>query len=136
MQKQIENELKSFRINVEKLIQFEEKLCDICYKLNGGISSVKFDGLSVVSNSTTSKILELMHQEQHYTKNRDYYLYAVKRVAHYLQQLDSEEVELLEMRYWYNYSIRVCAQLTYQSKRTISRKLKTIYEKLEKQAFN
>lgn len=133
---QIENDFKNFKYHFSKLMECEERCAEVVDNLRYG--SVRSPSLSTPMGSsvcTNNKIIQLIHEEDEITKERDYHLYAVKKVAKWLTVLNDDEVELLELRYWFNYSIKVCASMTYHSKRTISRKLYAIYEKIQKQAF-
>ena len=137
----IELEFKQFRYHLNALRRAEEQLTEVARVLNGEnlkSPAIKSKDEAFYTSSPQpykNNICELMYQEEQLIQVRNYHLFAERKIMHYLQQLDPEEVELMEMRFWYGYSIRVCASNTYQSKRTVSRKLNNIYEKLKKQAF-
>lgn len=70
-----------------------------------------------------------MEEEQVLIKVRNYHLFSVRKVMLFLQSLSPEEVEIMELRYWYGYSIRQCLEMLYTSKSKIFRQIQNIFNK-------
>lgn len=132
----IELEFKQFRYHLTSLIQAEERLVVLSHQLSGKLlkspviksqEEAKYQsGTKIYKNNLT----ELMSEEEALIKTRDFHLYAVRKIMHYLQQLTDEEVELLELRYWHRIDIKYISRMTFNSRRTIYRKFDIIFEKL------
>ncbi|RRC92734.1 hypothetical protein EII25_03410 [Erysipelotrichaceae bacterium OH741_COT-311] len=133
---EIEILLKAFRFNLNRLMDLEDRLQLLAYELNGdNIGSPKIKSPEEAKYQTGTKIYknnipELMMQESKLIKERDYYLFAVKKVETFLQRLTDEEVKLIELRYWHGFNINQIARMYFWSKRTTYRKFDMIFEKL------
>lgn len=129
---EIELLLKAFRFNVTKLMDLEDRLQLLAYELNGdNIGSPKIKSPEEAKYQTGTKIYknnipELMLQESKLIKERDYYLFAVKRVESFLQQLSDEEIKLIELRYWHGFHIKYIAKMYYRSRASIYREIDKI----------
>lgn len=131
-----ESKLKMFRHNVNQMMYFEEKLHEVALLLEG--DSIKSPpivskdeskyqkGTQIYNNRTT----ELMLQESYLIKRRDYYLTSVREIMNYLQQLDPEEVELVELRYYKKFEAHKVGKCLNYDKRTVYRKLDRVFKKL------
>lgn len=134
MQNELKADFEQFKYSINQLIMIEDELKIIQEELSGNIlksPTIKSNAEASYQQGTViykNNILELMAQEEALIKSRDYYLYRIHRVSSFLQILSNEEVELLEYRYWYGYSVRTIAEITYTSKSNISRQLDAIFE--------
>lgn len=134
---ELKSDFEQFRRSVGKLQDLEDDLILISYELSGQnlrSPAIKSKDESKYINSRKpyrNDITELLDREEQLIRQRDYYLFRVNRVAKFLQVLTDEEVELLEYRYWYGYSIRTIADMVYMSPATLSRKFDSIFEKMK-----
>lgn len=130
----LECELKNFHENCLRLMYAQEYLEIISGRLNGDIQgvSVKTVIYENAKDPYRDNKVELMYEEAEAMKERDYYLFAVHRVAKLLQKLSAEEVEILILRYERNLSISTVAQaLNYKSVSWTYEKINQILTKME-----
>lgn len=132
----IELEFKQFRYHLTSLIQAEERLVVLSHQLSGkSLKSPVIKSSEEAKYQSGTKIyknnlIELMTEEESLIKTRDFHLYAVRKIMHYLQQLTDEEVELLELRYWHRIEIKHISRMYYCSRSAMYRKFDVIFEKL------
>lgn len=130
----LECELKNFHENCLRLMYAQEYLEIISGRLNGDIQGVSAKAV-IYENAKDpyrDNKVELMYEEAEAMKERDYYLFAVHRVAKLLQKLSAEEVEILILRYERNLSISTVAQaLNYKSVSWTYEKINQILTKME-----
>lgn len=130
----LECELKNFHENCLRLMYAQEYLEIISGRLNGDIQgvSVKTVIYENAKDPYRDNKVELMYEEAEAMKERDYYLFAVHRVAKLLQKLSAEEVEILILRYEKNLPISAVAQaLNYKSVSWTYKKINQILTKME-----
>lgn len=130
----LECELKNFRENSLRLMYAQEYLEIISGRLNGSIQGVSIKPVIYENAKDPYKDnkIELMYEEEEATKDRDFYLYAVNRIAKLLQKLSEEEVEILVLRYERNLPISAVAQvLNYKSVSWTYEKINQILNKME-----
>lgn len=126
---ELKSDLEQFRESIFNLMELEDKLNEISDKLAGNtVHSVQFKSIDEAmyqrgTRNYRNDIPDLMFKEEQLIKKRDYYLYRVKRVESFLQTLNEEQLQLIEYRYWYGYSIRVIEELIPYSKSKIGRDL-------------
>lgn len=131
---ELKSDLEQFRNIIFKLSELEDRLIEISMKLNGEtVHSIRFKTSEEAkyqrgSRNYRNDITDLMFQEEQLIKKRDYYLYRVKRVESFLQSLNDEQIELIELRYWYGYSIRAMEELIPYSKSKIGRDLNAMID--------
>lgn len=134
--KELVNDLEQFRHSVERLIELEDELSGVADELRGNtLHSPSFKSLdeSKYQRGTMiyhNHIPELLDKEERLSKERDYYLFRVRRVSSFLQKLSDDEVKLVEMRYWNGYSLNLISQMMFMSKTTIFNKINDILEKM------
>lgn len=134
---ELKSDFEQFRRSVGKLMDLEDELALISIELRGNnLSSPRIKSKEEAKYKQGSRIYhnniaDLMEREEQLIRQRDYYLFRINRVAAFLQVLTDEEVELLEYRYWYGYSIRAIADMVYMSKSNVSKKLDAIFEKVD-----
>ena len=78
-----------------------------------------------------NNICDLIERESELIKQRDYYLYKVKKVESFLRLLNDDEVKLLEYQYWNQIGIRTLSEILFLSKSAICKKLGVIYRKVD-----
>lgn len=134
---ELKSDLERFKFDVQRLCELEDKLVLINEKLSGNTlksPSIKSKEEAFYQAGTPiyhNNIAALMYQEEQLIKSRDYYLYRVRKVAEFLQTLTPEEVQLLEYRYWFGFSIRTIAKAIYMSKSNVCKKLDSIFSKVD-----
>lgn len=136
IEKGIELELKQFKGHYINLVKCENRLFDIARELSGDVyisPQFKSKDLAFYQNSPViykNNISELIAEEEELIKKRDYHLYAVKIVANYLQQLNQEEVNLVEMYYYKNFTQGEIAKKIFRSRSWVQLEIQKIIEKL------
>lgn len=134
---ELKSDFEQFRRSVGKLMDLEDELALISIELRGNnLSSPRIKSKEEAKYKQGSRIYhnniaDLMEREEQLIKQRDYYLFRVKRVAAFLQVLTDEEVELLEYRYWYGYSLEEISEMYYYSRAGVYKKINTIFEKVD-----
>lgn len=130
--KAIEEELRLYYIYIAQIPHLEEKLFEISCELNSfGIRSPKIRSSEEAKYQrgtviySDRNLLELIFSEEQLQKELEYKRAFCIRIKRMLDQLSAEDLELIEFRYKYRYSLRLLAQM-YCSNRT------TILEKLNK----
>ena len=132
---ELKSDLERFKFDVQRLCELEDKLILINIELSGDTlksPSIKSKQEAFYQAGTPiyhNNIAALMYQEEQLIKSRDYYLYRVRKVSEFLQTLTPEEVQLLEYRYWFGFSIRTISKATYTSKSSVCRNIDAIFEK-------
>lgn len=137
IEKEIDLLLKQFKSHVNGLMNCEDELVDIKYQLRGikkntshGTSEEAHpDGTKIYKNS----IIELEEKLKQVRQERNYHLFAVSQVMTMLRLLSNEEVELLELYYWEELSLKAISNINrfkYDIS-TISRKINSILVKLQ-----
>ena len=131
--KVIEEELRLYYIYVTQLPHLEDKLYEVSAELNSfGIHSptirsseeAKYQrGTPIYSDRN---LVELIFEEEAMQKELEYKKSFCIRVKGMLDQLSADDVELIEYRYKYRYSLRLMGQMYYCNKDSISEKLKVI----------
>ncbi len=136
IEKGIELELKQFKGHYINLVKCENRLFDIARELSGDVyisPQFKSKDLAFYQNSPViykNNISELIAEEEELIKKRDYHLYAFKIVANYLQQLNQNEVTLVEMYYYKNFTQDEIAKKIFRSRSWVQQELQKIIEKL------
>ena len=134
---ELKSDLERFKYDVQRLCELEDKLALISIELSGDTlksPSIKSKQEAFYQAGTPiyhNNIAALMYQEEQLIKSRDYYLYRVRKVSEFLQTLTPEEVQLLEYRYWFGFSIRTIAKAIYMSKSNVCKKLDSIFSKVD-----
>lgn len=137
---ELKSDLEQFRHSVGKLMDLEDELTLVAMELNGdNLSSPRIKSKEEAKYKQGSRIyhndiVDLMEREERLIKQRDYYLFRVKRVAILLQNLTDEEIELLEYRYWYNYPMLAIANFpsVATSLGNLYKRYDAIFEKMRK----
>lgn len=106
-------ELMIFETSINKLISYEEK-----------IKKVQYENLKHPHKIPKNNLIL-----EELKKDRDFYLMKVNNISSFLVKLNSEDIELIEMKYWYKLKTRDIAKKMYMSKSQVSRKLDEILEK-------
>lgn len=129
---EIRSDLEQFKSSINKLMYLEDELSVIGMQLAGdtlrspairSTEEVKYQRGTVIYRNN---IVELMCQEEQLIRQRDYYLFRVRRVASFLQRLTDEEVKLLEYRYWDEYPMAAIAGFP-----SVSMSLGNLYKKFD-----
>ena len=137
--KVIEEELRLYYIYVTQLQYLEDKLYEVSTELNSfGIHSptirsseeAKYQrGTPIYSDRN---LVELIFEEEALQKELEYKKSFCIRVKGMLDRLSADELELIDYRYKYGYSLRLLAQMYLSNKDTISNKLSVIIMKILK----
>lgn len=134
IEKEIDLLLKQFKSHVNGLMNCEDELINIKYQLIGlkqnrskkGNSEALPDGTKLYKNS----IIELNDKLIETRRERNYHLFAVRRVMKMLRLLSNEEVELLELYYWKELPIRVMGNRLNYSKSRVQQLIDEIIVKI------
>lgn len=132
--KDIDLLLKQFKKHVSGLMNCEDELVDIKYQLRG-IKKNKSHGTSEEAQPDGTKIykntiIELNDKLIETRRERNYHLFAVRRVMKMLRLLDDEEVKLLELYYWKELPIRVMGNRLNYSKSRVQQLIDEIIVKI------
>ena len=132
---ELKSDLKQFRYAVGKLMDLEDMLFLVSEELSGNTlksPNIKSEDEAKYQSGTMiykNNICDLIERESELIKQRDYYLYKVKKVESFLRLLNDDEVKLLEYHYWYKLGLRTISKILFLSKDTLSRRLSAIYKK-------
>lgn len=129
----LRNELKNFRETCERMLECEERLITVADRLRGyAVRSIAYqnDGIKKVRNPYTSDTTSLMDDEERLNEERNFYLYAVRRMAQRLMRLNDYEVQLLYWVFEKELSYRAIAMMEHTNKNVIARDLENIIEKM------
>ena len=134
---ELKQDLKLFRHSLGKLMDLEDMLFLVSEELSGNtIKSphIKSEDEAKYQSGTMiykNNICDLIERESELIKQRDYYLYKVKKVESFLRLLENDEVKLLEYHYWLGFNINTLAKMFYCDKSTMFRKIQSILDKLQ-----
>ncbi len=132
---ELKQDLKLFRHSLGKLMDLEDMLFLVSEELSGNtIKSphIKSEDEAKYQRGTIiykNNICDLIERESDLVKQRDYYLYKVKKVESFLKLLNDDDVKLLEYHYWDKLGLRTISKILFLSKDTLSRRLSVIYNK-------
>ncbi|MEG0359759.1 MAG: hypothetical protein RR598_10890 [Anaerorhabdus sp.] len=136
-EKEVDLLLKQFKGHVNGLMNCEDELVDIKYQLRGVKKSksksisdeAQPDGTKIYKNTVISLEEKLLQVR----KERNYHLFAVRLVMNMLKTLGNDEIELLELYYWDELSLKAVSKrnkFKYDIS-TISRRINSILEKMQ-----
>ena len=137
--KSIEEELRLYYIYIAQIPHLEEKLFEISSELNGfGIHSPKIRSSEEAKYQRGTPIysdrnlVELIFEEEALQKELEYKKSFCIRVKGMLDRLSADELELIEYRYKYRYSLRLLAQMYCSNRTSMLERYNKLFSDLQK----